>query len=145
MANINTLLGSNVTSATTTALQENYRHILDTLAEKELYSKGSSVVVPNKKQHFSGFFKKFFHAKDTYITSVMYYDPATIVFWNDGTKTVCKCKEGDEYCPEAGLAMCILKKLIGASNLKDIFNDWILYGNGEVTVKDVRKKHRDDK
>ena len=42
---------------------------------------------------------------------VIYNDPATIVFWKDGTKTVVKCMEGDTYNPEVGLAMCVCKKL----------------------------------
>ena len=45
---------------------------------------------------------------------VIYNDPATIVFWKDGTKTVVKCMEGDTYNPEAGLAMCVCKKLYGS-------------------------------
>lgn len=42
---------------------------------------------------------------------VIYNDPATIVFWKDGTKTVVKCMDGDTYNPEVGLAMCVCKKL----------------------------------
>jgi len=45
---------------------------------------------------------------------VIYNDPATIVFWKDGTKTVVKCMEGDMYNPEVGLAMCVCKKLYGS-------------------------------
>ena len=39
--------------------------------------------------------------------------PATICYWNDGTKTVVKCQEGDTYSPEAGLALCYMKKVLG--------------------------------
>ena len=42
---------------------------------------------------------------------VIFNDPATIVFWKDGTKTVVKCMEGDIYNPEVGLAMCVCKKV----------------------------------
>lgn len=35
-------------------------------------------------------------------TNVIFNGPATIVFWNDGTKTVVKCSDGDEYDPESG-------------------------------------------
>ena len=44
---------------------------------------------------------------------VIFNGPATIVFWNDGTKTVVKCTEGDPYSKEAGFALCVLKKLTG--------------------------------
>ena len=49
---------------------------------------------------------------------VIFNDPATIVFWSDGTKTVVKCQagEGDIYNPEAGLAMCYMKKALGNSS-----------------------------
>ena len=42
---------------------------------------------------------------------VIFNDPATIVFWKDGTKTVVKCMEGDIYNSEVGLAMCVCKKV----------------------------------
>lgn len=45
------------------------------------------------------------------IENVIFNDPATIVFWTDGTKTVVKCQEGDEFDPEKGLTMAIAKKV----------------------------------
>lgn len=36
---------------------------------------------------------------------------ATIVYWNDGTKTVVKKSEGDEFIPEVGFAMALVKKM----------------------------------
>ena len=47
------------------------------------------------------------------IKNVIFNDPATIVFWKDGTKTVVKCQDGDEFDPEKGLAMAIVKKAYG--------------------------------
>ena len=47
------------------------------------------------------------------IKNVIFNDPATIVFWEDGTKTVVKCQDGDEYDLEKGLAMAIAKKAYG--------------------------------
>lgn len=47
------------------------------------------------------------------IKNVIFNDPATIVFWEDGTKTVVKCQNGDEFDPEKGLAMAIAKKAYG--------------------------------
>ena len=65
------------------------------------------------------------------IKDVIYNDPATIVFWKDGTKTVVKCQKdkGDTYNPELGLAMCIIKKLSGnKGNYNDVFNKWLPEG-----------------
>lgn len=49
----------------------------------------------------------------TSIEDVIFNDPATIVFWADGTKTVVKCQENDTFDPEVGLAMAIAKKVLG--------------------------------
>ena len=46
------------------------------------------------------------------IKDVIFNPPATIVFWDDGTKTVVKC-ENEEFDPEKGLAMAITKKALG--------------------------------
>ena len=50
------------------------------------------------------------------IEKVIFNPPATIVMWNDGTKTVVKCMEGDEFSPETGLAMCVAKKYFGSGH-----------------------------
>lgn len=47
------------------------------------------------------------------IKNVIFNDPATIVFWTDGTKTVVKCQEDDVFDPEKGLTMAIAKKVYG--------------------------------
>lgn len=46
------------------------------------------------------------------IKNVIMNDPAVIVMWEDGTKTVVKAK-GEEFDPEKGLAMAISKKAFG--------------------------------
>jgi hypothetical protein len=59
------------------------------------------------------------------IDDVIYNDPATIVFWNDGTKTVVKCQEDDIYSKEQGLALCITKKVLGnQGNFNNLFRKW---------------------
>jgi hypothetical protein len=47
------------------------------------------------------------------IKNVIFNDPATIVFWEDGTKTIVKCQDGDIFDPEKGLTMAISKKALG--------------------------------
>ena len=51
-------------------------------------------------------------AKMPSIKKVIFHNPATIVYWNDNSKTVVKCKEGDTFDKEKGLALCISKKLL---------------------------------
>lgn len=48
------------------------------------------------------------------IENVIFNDPATIVFWSDGTKTVSKVMDGDEFDPEIGIASCVTKKFFGS-------------------------------
>lgn len=48
------------------------------------------------------------------IKTVIFNNPATIVFWEDGTKTVVKKGKYDKkFDPEKGLAMAIAKKVLG--------------------------------
>lgn len=59
------------------------------------------------------------------IKEVIFNDPATIVVWTDGTKTVVKA-ENEPFDPEKGLAMCIAKKALGnKGNYYDIFRKWL--------------------
>ena len=59
------------------------------------------------------------------IVDVIYNDPATIVRWKDGTKTVVKCQDGDTYSKETGLALCIAKKVLGnKGNFNNVFKKW---------------------
>lgn len=53
------------------------------------------------------------HPWGTHIKNVIFNDPATIVFWSDGSKTVVKCQDDDWFDPEKGLAMAISKKALG--------------------------------
>ena len=46
------------------------------------------------------------------IRKVIFSDPATIVLWEDGTKTVVKIQKGDRYDPEKGLAMACMRKML---------------------------------
>lgn len=60
------------------------------------------------------------------IIKVIFNNPATIVFWRDGTKTVVKCNPGDVFDPEKGLAMACTKKLFGNNGFYyDIFRKWL--------------------
>ena len=47
------------------------------------------------------------------IKNVIFNPPATIVFWDDGDKTVVKCGKDEPFDPEKGLAMAIAKRVLG--------------------------------
>ena len=61
--------------------------------------------------------------KDLEIEKVIFNNPATIVLWNDGTKTVVKAQEGDGWDMEKGLAMCIAKKMLGLKKFYKAYNE----------------------
>lgn len=44
---------------------------------------------------------------------VIFNPPATIVLWEDGTKTVVKCDKDDVFDEMKGLALCYMKKALG--------------------------------
>lgn len=59
------------------------------------------------------------------IKDIIFNNPATIIFWKDGTKTVVKA-ENEEFDPEKGLAMAIAKKALGNSyDYYDTFKKYV--------------------
>lgn len=59
------------------------------------------------------------------IKKVHFNPPATVVLWADGTKTVVKTQEGEDFDPEKGLAMAIAKKAMGnQGNYYEVFKKW---------------------
>ena len=83
-----------------------------------------------------------------YITKVIYNNPATIVFWSDGTKTTSKALKGDKYSEENGLIYCIIKKLDKSLSLRTLFDEWLPKQKNMlndpicVTLKDVRANNK---
>lgn len=68
---------------------------------------------------------KTMNVAERQIDKVIFNNPATIVFWSDGTKTVVKA-DGEDFDPEKGLAMAIAKKFYGnTGRYFDIFKKWI--------------------
>lgn len=60
------------------------------------------------------------------IDRVIFNNPATIVYWKDGTKTVVKANGEDVFDKETGLAMAIAKKALGnEGNYYETFKQWI--------------------
>lgn len=61
------------------------------------------------------------------IKKVIFNEPATIVIWEDGTKTIVKYgKEHAVFDPEKGLAMAIAKKALGnTGRYYETFKKWL--------------------
>lgn len=63
------------------------------------------------------------------IVNVVFNDPATIVIWDDGTKTIVKCGKNESFDKEKGLSMAISKKFLGTNkshgNYYNIIKEWL--------------------
>ena len=61
------------------------------------------------------------------IKKVIFHDPATIVIWEDDTKTVVKCQPEDTYDKEKGLLLCYVKRMLGdtSRDLNDFLHEWV--------------------
>ena len=72
----------------------------------------------------------------TNIKKVIFNNPATIVFWSDGSKTVVKA-HNDDYDPEKGLAMAIAKKALGnEGNYYNVFKKWLPNEDSSEEIRD---------
>lgn len=90
-----------------------YRNVLDLLC-KEVGKEKKNMPVDHNRVYVPS------------IKKVIFNNPATVVIWNDGTKTTVKCSERDEYSEEVGLAMCISKKALGnKGNFNEVFKKHI--------------------
>lgn len=56
------------------------------------------------------------------VKDILVNGPATIVFWEDGTKTVVKCGPEDMHDLEKAGAMCFMKKALGKRSMTKIFD-----------------------
>lgn len=70
------------------------------------------------------------------IKKVIFNDPATIILWGNGDKTVVKCRLGDTFDPEKGLAMAISKYVLG--------NNYEYYNTFKHYLKPYSKKESHD-
>lgn len=60
------------------------------------------------------------------IEKVIFNPPATIIIWNDNTKTIVKAQEDEPYDPEKGMAMCIAKHIYGdCGSYYNVIREWL--------------------
>ena len=50
------------------------------------------------------------------VQRIIFHDPATIVFWKDGTKTVVKCMKNEPYSEYYGFLCALGKKIYGTNS-----------------------------
>ena len=60
------------------------------------------------------------------VRRILFNDPATIVFWKDGTKTVVRVTEGDRYVPYYGFLAALAKKVYGSNTrVQEMIRLWL--------------------
>ena len=76
--------------------------------------------------------QRFIVSSGLHQKKIIYNDAATIVYWTDGTKTVVKCNENDEYSEYAGFIAAVAKKMYGGANAINrlIDSKKVIRGNG---------------
>ena len=50
------------------------------------------------------------------VERIIYHEPATIVFWSDGTKTVVKCMKEQEFNKYYGFIAALAKRVFGSNS-----------------------------
>ena len=73
---------------------------------------GKACDIWNDPYHVRNILYNYVNAKREKIKKVIFSNPATIVLWEDGTKTVVKTQNGEPYDPEKGLAMACMRKML---------------------------------
>lgn len=58
------------------------------------------------------------------VKRVLFRDPATVVWFTDGTKSVAICGHGDTYDKETGIAICICKRMFGSQDYRKLMDKW---------------------
>lgn len=97
-------------------LEKIFMYVIDVTDLGEVHAFEETIEKTHKIDYSSVYGKTYCYSPKIIINSidhVLFNPPATIIFWNDKTKTVVKCKPNEEFDPEKGLAMAITKKALG--------------------------------
>ena len=136
----NTILGISPTDTTRTVYVGNVSNWI----KDNLSSIKTRLNVDDSSLLYGGAF--YLNDKLIYIKEVIYNNPAIIVFWNDGTKTVVKVDDEDEYSVNTGILVAVVKKIFGRDFPTKLLRDW---GSpitvSRKTLSDVRREHREKK
>lgn len=81
-----------------------------------------------------------------YIERVIYNKAkrTVAVLWNDGVCTKATCDEKDEWNPELGLVLAVMKKMSSNDFVQSLLKDWAVQGAENVvrSLKDVRRDQK---
>lgn len=63
-------------------------------------------------------------------TKLIVNGPATVILWDDGSKTVAKCNKDEPFDPEKGVAIAIAKRFVSSNKLHMMFDGALSQING---------------
>lgn len=90
------------------------RHGIDTSVYMDLHDDNPmSAFGTYLRSMTKGYYISKYPASLPGIKKIIENNPATVILWEDGTKTMAKCQDDDEFDFEKGAMICSLKKLIG--------------------------------
>lgn len=76
-------------------------------------------ITPNAMSGVHIHYEKSYEKHKT-VKNIIFNPPATIMFFEDGTKTVVKCMKGEDYDPEKGAVLAFLKHELGEKKYKKL-------------------------
>lgn len=107
-------------------------------------NKLTNIIKEKKKENSFGSFFYDEDGNEFYLKEVIYNAPVVACNWSDGTKTTSKCDMFDTYSVDTGLAICVLKKLMGGKFFARLLENWtpdVYTGKlTKITLKDVLKR-----
>jgi hypothetical protein len=131
---VNALLKSNVPDVKITLDNTAIMDALKTKVYPSIDWNFNHIIQPVKKKNPYG------------VKRIVFNDPATIVFWEDGTKTVVKCSENETFNPYMGFCAAVTKRVYGNNSRiqKYVKNGFVQPKPGKKpeTVKPDKKKER---
>lgn len=108
--------------------------VVDSISFNTLYD--NVIIEASRKNHIDNLHARYESANPFGIKRVIFNGPATIVFWNDGTKTVVKCADGEIYNKRTAIMWAIMKKAYGNSSKVNKAFDELIEGD-EVASDNV--------
>lgn len=73
-----------------------------------------------------------FTIQETQPKKLIVNGPATVILWDDGSKTVAKCNKDEPFDPEKGVAIAIAKRFVSSNKLNKLFDDAL----SQISVSD---------
>lgn len=73
------------------------------------------------------------------IANVEFYPPAVKIIFKNGTVTTAVAQEGDEYNPEVGMMVCIMKYIWGGAKYNTELRHWIKKWDNKQKEKEAIK------